>query len=72
VRWKQKPHPVAPCLGAKRVVSRLLILPRLLGGEWRWLEMADIEQETVSRIFSDPEGIAKWEGLAWVDSRWAS
>lgn len=47
---------------ASRIVKRFLFLPRLIGNEKRWLEIAKIEQKMVS-------GDDKWY---WKDIKWVN
>ncbi len=41
MRWKEKEYRD----GEKRVVKRFLFFPKLIEGEWRWLELVRIEQQ---------------------------
>ena len=44
----------------KRVISRFLFLPRIIGSEMRWLEFSKIEQEIAFVGF-------RW---IWIDKQW--
>jgi len=41
MRWVEK---VGPYPGQHRIIKKFLLFPKLLGGQWRWLEVAEIEQ----------------------------
>lgn len=63
MRWKHHP-PLPLSIGAMRVKTSFLLLPRTIGDETRWLERASREQ--VYRIPFD--GWDNWP--EWVDVRW--
>jgi len=61
-----------PQLGDVRYVRRFLLLPKLIGVEWRWLGREEIKQQY--RQFFDfcpdmPGGGC--EVVGWVDMEWA-
>ena len=63
MRWKIKPDPK---MGDERIIKRFLILPRIVKGECRWLESAQILQ-----IMYPLEGEGSrlvWEDSMWVDN----
>jgi hypothetical protein len=67
IRWKE------PKLGDQREVRRFLLLPRCLGGEWRWLGRERIVQ--VRRrvaCLSPATAPFAFDVEKWVDVRWAS
>ncbi len=63
-----------PGEGATRTVRRLLLLPRRLKGEWRWLEWANIEQvrRRLHHLLPDDGPVQatflKWVNVAWGDT----
>ena len=62
MRWNSKSKTI-PKEGDKRIVRVFLFFPRKLEGEWRWLEMATIEQMYVETILYD-------YGMPHPDGRW--
>lgn len=52
MRWRK------PAMGAERVRTAFLLLPKRIGGETRWLETATWVEEWVG------------DGFWWVDRRW--
>jgi hypothetical protein len=68
VRWKESKHE-GPNYGDRRKVTRFLLLPKELAGEWRWLETASWLQVYV---FIDYEDYRHWRwedltGTGWID-----
>ena len=69
MRWKHKPKR-ATRVGDIRVKSNVfLLLPRLISGEWRWLERASYKQECVEMMAMDPDGNT-FDTYGWVDLEW--
>lgn len=54
-----------PEAGDRRVIRRLLLVPRKLDGEWRWLELTGIRQE-----YSVKTTAAGWSRECWVAVGW--
>lgn len=67
IRWKKAPEPKQ---GDNRTVSKFLLFPRCLDGEWRWLGRERIVQHFREWTELDPEGYPM-QGSGWVDVRWA-
>jgi hypothetical protein len=44
----------------KRIIRRLLLIPLIINGEWRWLELARIEQELNHEM--------KWQNTKWINT----
>jgi hypothetical protein len=69
VRWYQKePHKE----GDRRVRTGFLLLPKEIGGEWRWLERCFWEEEySHGASFEDTCGgcvpVSGWVSVRWVD-----
>jgi len=47
----------------KRVITRFLLFPKIIGTEKRWLEVVHIEQQYV---FTGTADIWKWVSLKWL------
>ena len=62
-KFRQKEH---PSIGDKRTVKKFLLVPRLLGQEFRWFETATIEQVCRFRTTCVPE-MRPFVDKAWVD-----
>ena len=58
-------------LGQSRVVSKFLLLPKELDGEYRWLGTERIVQYTARKWSHAPEGIGSFMYTGWVDRHWA-
>ncbi len=59
VKKKERPQE-----GDRRIVERILLFPKCLNGEWRWLEIAQIDQEY--RAWNDGVGFQyEWVDLGW-------
>jgi hypothetical protein len=63
MRWKEKIK-VYPKNRDKRIISRFLILPMCLDGEWRWLEKIKIEQVYTNLIFGS---MTHWKCRHWAE-----
>ena len=66
----KKPDPVK---GQKRIVLRLILSPRLIAGEWRWLGLEYIEQEyqvEESLDYDQCGGLYTTTNSKWVDHAW--
>ena len=69
MRWKGK-RKVKPKDGDRRIVRVFLFFPRKLEGEWRWLEMATIEQwyvETITYDYGMPLLVGQWVNKFYKD-----
>ena len=69
MRWKSK-RKVKPKEGDKRIIRTFLFFPLKLEGEWRWLEMATIEQwyiETVTYDYGMPLPVGQWVSKFYKD-----
>ena len=55
MRWKQEKF------SDSRVVTKFLFIPRLINGEWRWLERASFRQH-----YWACEIGSGWSDVAWV------
>lgn len=62
MRWKEKVWKI----GATRVVRRFLFFPRLVAGEWRWLETVKIQQQLRLEVHYDG---FYWEDISWIDDQ---
>ena len=61
MRWKQNEK------GDQRVRRRFLVLPKSIGGEVRWLEVASWKEEFFELY--GPNGYwSEWLGTEWVDA----
>lgn len=57
-----------PKIGDTRFITRFLIVPRCIQGEWRWLETVYIEQ----KLMQIKQSIYELRPvIGWVDKRWA-
>ena len=67
MRWKA--DPLKDMEGQQRVVSKFLLFPKCLDGEWRWLERSNIVQQ-VCKL--DVGGSCQWGCYAWqwIDISW--
>jgi hypothetical protein len=65
MRWKQQKGDDPRC-GDTRIVRGFLFIPKLIGGEWRWLEVATWKQ--IYTIYWNEDGaIGYWED---VEENW--
>jgi hypothetical protein len=68
MRWKAKDN-FYPKYGARRMVTKFLLFPKEMEGEWRWLETASWMKEY--RIFNyEDYSIGKWVDMnneGWMD-----
>jgi len=70
-RWpKGKPWGGAE-IGDKRTVWRLLVLPKCLGDEWRWLGWEQVVQEQRSWMAISPRSPRQFPVRGWRDHSWA-
>lgn len=60
-----------PRVGDVREITRLILLPKKLCNEWRWLGRERIVQHFREWTEMDPEGYPL-QGSGWVDVRWAA
>ena len=61
MRWKRK----KPKVGDSRVIVRLLLFPKTLEGETRWLEICPIIQ--IYEIYFDGHSnITNWHSRKWA------
>jgi hypothetical protein len=65
MRW-QTPKKNFPALGATRKVTKFLLFPKCMGGEWRWLERATWTQQ-YQMFFYEDYNIGKWVD---IDEPW--
>jgi hypothetical protein len=67
--WPESTPGKSPKVGDRRVVTRFLLWPKLLDGEWRWLGFVDIEQEFQRYRVQPPEmramDVVGWRSVAW-------
>lgn len=67
--WPERAKPARPKVGDMRVVVRFLLLPKKLGGEWRWLGFECIAQEFQRYRVQPPEmramDVVGWRDMAW-------
>lgn len=69
MQWKKKRDNQ---LGDTRIVTKFLLIPRCIGGEWRWLQNASYNQEqmfvseTCFVIDGPMSQILKWVSTSWV------
>ena len=68
MRWKTK-ESFYPKYGARRMVTKFLLFPKEMEGEWRWLETASWMKEY--RMFNyEDYSIGKWADMnneGWMD-----
>jgi hypothetical protein len=69
--WKARPPKPKRQEGQSRVVRRLLLLPKKLGDEWRWLGVELIYQVCMKRYVPFRSIPGGYVTLVFVDSRWA-
>ena len=69
MRWKQKSKRKI-VTGDRRIRGVFLLFPMLLEREWRWLEMATIEEEAylANRPIHGSRGT--FQMIAWAERRW--
>lgn len=63
MRWRKK-YKEYPKEDDKRIITRFLLFPREVNGEYRWLELARIEQ------FYREYDCERDTGGFWVDKCW--
>jgi hypothetical protein len=68
--WKARPPKQKKELGQTRVVRKLLLMPKKLGGEWRWLGVEVIRQYCVQRWVSFHDLSGGYYTLVFVDREW--
>ena len=69
MRWQTK-NKTIPKENEKRIISKFLFIPIKLEGEWRWLEIATIEQlyvETVLYDYGMPHPDGRWVDIKFID-----
>lgn len=57
MRWNAKPQPND---GDTRIRSKFLLFPKVIKGEWRWLELASYKQKYAWY----------WDGGIWFTKEW--
>lgn len=62
MRWSTKNKLTINDLHATRVITKFLILPENIDGEWRWLEKVKIKQNVVRTHHH-----YHWEDEEWID-----
>jgi hypothetical protein len=66
MRWSYKEKPSRK-EGTTRIITRFLLFPRQINQQWRWLEIAKIEQTYHNAYFTDNcDLISSW----WEDTHW--
>jgi len=70
-RWPARVPAKPPELGMQRVVTKTLLLPKCLDGEWRWLGRERISRECVRRWSHAPGGGCSFQYNGWIDRHWA-
>ena len=73
MKWKIK-ETKRPEFGDERIVEKLLILPKRIGDEIRWLEIVKIYQVYTSKIVRDEDEfgwddkkVYYWEDVKFID-----
>lgn len=64
MRWKARPQPK---IGDVRTIQKFLLLPRCLGREWRWLEVARIHQQRISYMNEFFNMKMAWKNIGWAN-----
>lgn len=54
-------------IGDKRIITKFLLFPKCLNGEWRWLEKASYEQVYGNWCTSSDEDFNSWSDMRWID-----
>jgi hypothetical protein len=67
--WAAQPARPRAKVGDTRVVVRFLLLPKKLGGEWRWLGFECIAQE-FQRYRVHPPEMRAMDVIGWRDVAW--
>jgi len=61
----------SPKIGDKRIRTKFLLFPRIINGEFRWLEFANIKQELKAWKAMVPEtsgiDVKGWRNIEWVN-----
>jgi len=70
MRWKVKPTPKRKEGDTRIRKSFLLIFPKCINNEWRWLEPASWEEKLYLGTCSDVEGKSPYACLKWAPTRW--
>jgi len=64
-KCKKKKHPKH---GDVRVITKFLLFPKCINGEWRWLEWATFKEVHNHDYVNHEEPCwACWDGLSWVE-----
>lgn len=63
MRWKNKEYKP----GDTRIISRLLLFPRRINNETRWLEYAKVNQIYAYEFQEDLSIVYYWQDLNWVN-----
>lgn len=70
-QWPAKAKAAGPALGDRRVRTKLVILPKKLGNEWRWLGVEPVWQEFQRYRVCPPEmpamDVVGWRDIGWED-----
>ena len=70
MRWKEKPDKPGPQNKDTRIIRHLLLIPRCINDEYRWLEFATIEQSYSGCWFDSDNKLhfgSGWKDKAWCD-----
>lgn len=70
-RWSARKPWGGAEIGDRRIVRKILLLPKCLGGEWRWMGMERVVQEhrrwmTVSPSMPRPFQVRGWRDIEWA------
>jgi hypothetical protein len=71
--WPERISRPSPKVGDRRTVNRLLVLPKKLQREWRWLGLEQIVQEFQRYRACPPEmkamDVVGWRDICWADDQ---
>lgn len=61
MKWKKR------CYGDKKIITKFLLFPKCINGEYRWLEKAVFEQEYDNYKYDFLFDIGGWVSTKWID-----
>ena len=76
-RWPKREPWGGANVGDRRVVTRILILPKCLSGEWRWLGVERVVQShdrwlDYDVLTAHPISVRGWRDVGWADAEEAA
>ena len=69
MRWNSKPTETAK-IGETKTEWLFLFIPKLLQGQWRWMEWANVEYVYRQHIGIIPE-VGTYDTVSWCAIKWA-